>query len=71
MTFFICYFYEIDRKYFPDFYVKDKNLVIEIKSSYTYEVEKDQNEAKKEAALKSGFNFMFIIDKNYKKFVTV
>jgi len=28
----------------------------------------DENLAKKEAAISSGFNFIFIIDKNYKEF---
>ena len=61
----VDYFFEgKQRKYFPDFLVR-KNLVVEVKSSYTYELEKDQNEAKKEATISSGFNFQFIIDKNY------
>jgi hypothetical protein len=54
-----------NRKYFPDFLIKKSNTVIEIKSSYTYDIEKEQNEAKKEATISSGFNFKFIINKNY------
>jgi hypothetical protein len=53
------------RKYFPDFLIKNSNTVAEIKSLYTYECEKDQNEAKKEATINNGFNFKFVIDKNY------
>lgn len=63
----INYFFDgKNRKYFPDFFIKKLNLVIEIKSSYTYECEKEQNEAKKEATINSGFNFKFIINKKYK-----
>ncbi len=51
-----------------DFFDLKSNTVIEIKSTYTYEVEKEQNEAKKEATLKDGFNFMFVIDKDYTNF---
>ena len=62
----IDYFFEgKKRKYFPDFIIKEKNIVVEVKSLYTYEIEREQNEAKKEATINSGFNFMFIIDKNY------
>ena len=62
----IDYFYEdTNRKYFPDFYIKKENMVIEVKSTYTYECEKEQNEIKKEATINSGFKFKFIIDKKY------
>lgn len=63
--------YELDsksRKYFPDFYMKKYNLIIEIKSSYTYNIDYDENIAKKEAAISNGFNFLFIIDKDYSEF---
>lgn len=53
------------KKYFPDFYIKSSNTVVEIKSQYTYDCEIEQNEAKKEATITNGFNFKFIIDKNY------
>ena len=49
-------------KHFIDFCI-DKN--IKIKSSYTYECEKEQNEAKKIATINSGYNFKFIINKDY------
>lgn len=68
----IDYFFDgKNRKYFPDFFIKNKNLIIEVKSLYTYELEKEQNEAKKEAAINNGFEFKFIIDKDYKFFVSV
>jgi len=39
------------RKYFPDFYFKELNLVIEIKSYYTYIVEKNRMMQKKKPLL--------------------
>jgi hypothetical protein len=55
-------------KYFPDFYFKDYNLVVEIKSCWTYECELEQNKCKKNGSLEKGYNFMFIIDKKYSDF---
>jgi hypothetical protein len=57
-----------DKIYFPDFYYEPLNLIIEIKSSYTYECELDNNITKKEAVINNGFNFIFIINKNYEDF---
>ncbi len=51
--------------YHPDFYLPDYNLIIEIKSSYTYNYDIDKNLAKKKYSIESGYNFMFIIDKDY------
>ncbi len=51
--------------YHPDFYLPEYNLIVEIKSSYTYEYDLDKNLAKKEYSMKNGFNFIFIIDKDY------
>jgi len=65
----IDYFYEnINRKYFPDFFIKNLNLVIEIKSCWTYDVELKQNLQKEKSTINSGFDFLFIIDKDYKEF---
>ena len=52
-------------KYFPDFYLKKYNLIVEIKSCWTYDCEKEQNECKRIGSLKTGHNFLFIIDKKY------
>ena len=66
----ISYYFEgKDRKYFPDFYIKNKNLVVEIKSTWTYKADLEQNEAKKKAAIDSGFNFIFVIDKCYNSLI--
>lgn len=59
------------KKYHPDYYLPVYNLIVEIKSTYTYEREKEKNEAKKEAAINNGFNFIFIIDKNYSDFINI
>ena len=59
------------KKYHPDYYIPQYNLIVEIKSSYTYECEREQNEAKKEATINNGFNFIFIINKNYTELISL
>jgi len=64
--------YEFKNKnkvYFPDFYLKNKNLIIEIKSDYTYKKDLEKNLAKQKACLDQGYDFIFIINKNYDKFL--
>lgn len=60
-----------NKKYFPDYYLPDYNLIVEIKSTYTYDYEKEQNESKKEATINNGYNFIFIIDKDYTEFLSI
>ena len=60
--------YDNDRMYFPDFFIESINLIIEIKSSYTYEKELQKNLLKKQSCLDKGYNFLFIIDKDYTTF---
>lgn len=43
------------------------NLIIEIKSSYYFKLEESKNIYKKNASINSGYNFLFIIDKDYKE----
>jgi uncharacterized alkaline shock family protein YloU len=57
----------VNRVYFPDFYIPKTNTIVEIKSTYTYEKEKEQNLLKEYFTKKEGFNFIFIIDKNYQE----
>lgn len=65
----IEYFYDgKNRKYFPDFYYKEKNLIIEIKSDYTYNIFLEKNLAKRKSCIEQGYNFIFIIEKNYDEF---
>ena len=59
---------ENEHYYHPDFYLPDYNLIIEIKSSYTYDYDLNKNLAKKEYSIKYGYEFLFIIDKDYKDF---
>ena len=47
--------------YIPDFYIPKEKLILEIKSTWTYNVSKDKNEAKAEYTRKAGFNHVTII----------
>ncbi len=60
--------YDNDRKYFPDFFIKNKNIIIEIKSSYTYIYDIEKNIMKMDACISQGYQFIFIIDKKYEEF---
>lgn len=55
--------------YFPDFFIKDLNLIIEIKSSYYYYDPKfyNKNIEKEKQTIKNGYNYLVIIDKDYSK----
>lgn len=53
-----------DRVYYPDFYIKSSNTIIEIKSTWTYSGEVEQNVAKRQACLDKGYNFKFYIMNN-------
>lgn len=55
--------------YFPDFFIEKYNLIIEVKSTYTYNLRKIKNERKKLACINRGYNYLFIIDKNYNDFI--
>ena len=68
----ITYIFENkQRRYHPDFYIKNLNLIVEIKSTYTYKYDIEKNEAKRKAALENGYNFIFIVDKQYDDFMTL
>lgn len=63
--------YEFENKnrvYHPDFYLKEKNLIIEIKSNYYYNKYINKNLTKQEACISQGYDFIFIIDKIYDEF---
>ncbi len=47
--------------YYPDFYIKSTNTIIEVKSEFSFNYAKEKNLAKEQACLKQGFNFLFII----------
>ena len=46
-----------EHRYFPDFYIPKYNLIIEVKSMFTYLVEENKNELKFEAVKELGYNF--------------
>lgn len=58
-----------EKFYHSDFYIREKNLIIEIKSIYYYNKYKKMNMKKKEYCLKNGYKYMIIIDKNYDEFL--
>jgi hypothetical protein len=62
------YFNNLDSIYISDFYLPEYNLIIEIKSTYTYNYDLDKNLSKQKATIQQGFNFIFIIDKKYDDF---
>ena len=62
-------FNESEKNYHPDFYIKDINLIIEIKSDYYYNRYLEKNLCKEKSTLEQGFDFMFIINKNYTQFL--
>jgi hypothetical protein len=53
----------------PDFYLPRYNLIIEIKSQYTYNYDIDKNISKKEGCVIKGYNFLFIIDNIFDEFL--
>jgi len=61
-------FEDNDCIYFSDFYITSKNLIVEIKSDYYYNLHLKRNFNKKEESIKQGYNFIFIIDRNYSEF---
>jgi hypothetical protein len=48
-------------RYFPDIFIPKKNLIIEVKSTYTYSRYLTKNNIKKHAVLQLGYNFEFWI----------
>jgi len=56
--------YELNSKkhrYYPDFFIPKDNLLIEVKSNWTYNLHKNINLLKKEACLDQGFEFQFMV----------
>lgn len=52
------------RRYYPDIFIPHQNRIIEVKSKYTFEKDKEKNLLKSLACKKLGFNFEFRIYKN-------
>lgn len=53
------------KKYYSDFYLPDYNLIVEIKSTRWYIKHLDKNIIKEKTCKELGYNYIFIIDKNY------
>lgn len=49
------------RRYYPDFYIKSTNTIIEVKSPWTFSIQSERNMLKKQACLKNNYNFIFLI----------
>jgi hypothetical protein len=63
------FFYEFKgklRRYYPDIFIKSKNLIIEVKSVYTYQKTLAMNHAKAQAVKQAGYNFEFHIKHSQK-----
>ena len=63
----IIYFDKNNEKhyYLSDYYIKKINLVIEIKSSHFWELDKEINLLKKSATKNAGYNYLLILDNNF------
>ena len=53
-----------NKTYFPDMYVEDRNLLVEVKCDYTYNNMIELNQAKREASIKAGYDYLTIIFTN-------
>jgi hypothetical protein len=52
-------------KYFPDIWIPRLNRLVEVKSDYTLIASLERNLAKRDAAVKAGYDFLFLVmDKN-------
>ena len=51
------------KRYYPDFFISKENLIIEVKSKYTYEIELEKNNLKEQASKNMGYNYRIVIHK--------
>lgn len=54
-------FKKMDRKYFCDFYIPKYNLIVEVKSVFTMDLEEKQNFAKMRACVENGYNAIIVV----------
>jgi hypothetical protein len=57
------------KTYYPDFHYKPLNLIVEIKSSYTYWKDFDKTQMKMFSTILNGFDFLFIVDNDFSNFI--
>ena len=50
-----------EAKYYPDIYIPSKNIIIEVKSDYTLNMEFDKNIAKFKATAEAGYNLQVYV----------
>ena len=50
-----------NHRYFPDIYIKSMNMIYEVKSEYTLNLNIELINLKKESVIKKGFNFEFLV----------
>lgn len=68
------FIYEMEgksKRYYPDFYCENLNLIIEVKSSYYYNLHIEKNKLKRETITNNGFEYMLILDKKYEEFIKI
>ena len=63
---------DIKHVYFPDFYIKSENKIIEVKSEWTLQLYRANVEEKAKATIHSGYKFeIWVYDGNKKKLDTI
>lgn len=61
-------FEEKEHRYYPDIFIAKENLIIEVKSDYTYNIDEDKNIAKTLATRSLGYNYeVWIYNSQYIK----
>ena len=60
-----------NKKYFPDFFLPEHNLIVEIKSIYTYDKYVKKNKSKQKSCINLGYKHIFIINKNYSELESI
>lgn len=54
----------VNHRYIPDFYIKSQNLIIEVKSEFTFYTDLDKIERKCKAAIDKGYNIFVLVFKH-------
>lgn len=57
--------------YHPDYYIKELNLIVEIKSTWTLKLHAENCALKEKAAIEQGYNYIMIINKKYDEFLSI
>jgi hypothetical protein len=57
-------FQQKNKMYFPDIFVQDKNLLVEVKCEYTYNNMIELNATKRKASINAGYDHLTIIFNN-------